>query len=150
MDKACRTLFLVVILALSLNLSVSNVYSQNSTFKVSEFNINKKQPVSPGEIIASCVVEERGDIPYRRYALVYTDFENNNAKMLLEKTVVQWGGWGWSEVTWFSPTTERKSCKLSLVGSECTVTLTPKADLKLILNDDAGNINIRKSTKVKF
>jgi len=145
MPKAGQLLFLnLVLIIISLSLIVPNLYSQNSNFKVSEFKINQKPEIAPGDIIASCVVEEGGDIPYKRYALVYTDFENNNIKMLLEKTVVQWGGWSWSEVSWFSPITERKSCRVSSVVSECTVTLASQAEVKLKLIDNSGNIRVEK------
>jgi len=124
-----------------------SVYPQSSASKISDFKVNEKQSLSPGEIIASCVVEEGGDIPYKRYALVYTDFEDNTIRMLLEKTVVQWGGWSWSEVTWFSPVTQKKSCRVSLENSECIVTLAPETELKLKLIDSLGDIRVEQLAK---
>lgn len=121
-----------------------SLYSQGSASKISDFKINKKQPVSPGKIIASCVVAEGGDIPYKRYALVYTDFRDNTIRMLLEKTVVQWGGWSWFEVTWFSPVTQKQSCRVSLDNPECTVALAPEIKLKLKLIDSLGDIRVEQ------
>lgn len=133
---------LVMLIALSF-LSLGS-YSQDADYKVSDFKVNSNQAVSPGQIIASCVVAEGGDIPYKRYALIYTAYENDSIKMLLEKTVVSWTGWGWSEVSWFSPVTERRSCRAHLWDRECRVDLAPEAAVKLKLIDAVGNIQIRK------
>ncbi|MBU1113026.1 MAG: hypothetical protein KKH93_04045 [Candidatus Omnitrophica bacterium] len=127
-------------------LLVTSADAQSLNSKVTNFILNNKQPVTPGNLIASCIVQEGGDIPYKRYALVYLDYDSsNNIKMVLEKTAVQWGGWGWVEISWFSPLIEKKSCRLfNLSGSECTVAMAGEVAIKLKLIDGLGGLSAEK------
>jgi len=149
MLKNCRCLFAKEILALSLSstLIISSVYSQNSdSLKVTNLWLSDKKAVAPGSLIASCIVEEKGDIPYKRYALIYIDYDGsgNNLKLVLEKTAIQWGGWEWEEVPWFSPVTEKKSCRVSVGNSDCIVAMAGQINIRLKLIDTLGNISAQK------
>jgi len=125
-----------------------SVHSQTSPLKVTNLWLNDKKPLKPGSLIASCIVEEDGDIPHKRYALIYIDYDHaaDNLNLVLEKTAVRWGGWEWEEVPWFSPVSEKKSCRAGRGGSECLIAMAGEVNIKLKLVDSLGGISAQKET----
>lgn len=110
------------------------------------FKVSPSQPFSPGDIVAEWITEEKGNqTPHKRHTLIYTGFENNTIKLLLEHTVIQWEGWQWAEVKWFSSATENQSCTVSSYRPECNLPLGNSLSIRLKVLNKRGEIMAEKS-----
>jgi hypothetical protein len=137
--KVC-TLFILLAYFFCCGLYQYSALSENITKKsIRQFQINPNQPFSPGNIIASCITEETGALPYKRHSLIYIGFDSDTVKVLRESTVVKWEAWKWVDVPWFSSATENLSCKVSS-SSECIFTLVESISVKIEVIDGDGHI----------